>query len=736
MNPNNLNYLDELVKEYLLFRGFTQTNHTFSIEKKSDKLKGFQVEKILDQINIYISNYDIAHVIELWSFLDSSFFSKIDYNRNNYGYGNNNNNSPFNQQNINQQYGVQSLSNYTTFRNSNDLPSSIKKLATSLKKYYVIYCVNNSKMDKVKEFFDLYSLELCKDPEWQHWFALPYIKNPQLDPFFEVYFTKNWTESFSLSLKNFLTTIFKNIPLPKILQFNLERQNRKRLEAQVENLLQQNEELRAQLDKFEYHNRRESISSKDIMANTSAILKKENSLNSLQNVNNDGFNSNEMNSFSRVSKRFEPRTTSASSSNINGLANDNDEDKTTVVIGIGRSRKSATNSISSGSTNQTSPSTLNKDSNNNSNINNNNTINNNNSNSGIIGLSQLTNSFEMSEIDENGFKKLNKNNNNSNSNNGEIIYTIDSQEVVTSHSSPVTRCKYLSNGSKIASSSVDGTVRLCSVDGFIKHTTIYCLSEVISLEWESKSKVLLCGTTDAKIKLWNTQTDKAVGDINTSNEFPRVEDIVCNPNGNSFATSSTNASRSDSIVYTWNMRTLKTEEKLSSTTSGAIINSMSFNNTGNLLSTGCSDGIIRIFDIKSGSTITGWQAHSDEILSVQFCSDDNKLYSLGKDGKIYQWNIHTMSKPIKEYEYPGFISDPHRTTKISFNSDQSSFIVGSSNKYAYIYNVDQSSPVLSVTGHSGPVVSADWHPSQNIVVTGGLDQTVRLSKLSKSINNL
>lgn len=39
----NIQYVDELVKEYLLFRGFSQTLKVFDNELKTDKEKGFRV---------------------------------------------------------------------------------------------------------------------------------------------------------------------------------------------------------------------------------------------------------------------------------------------------------------------------------------------------------------------------------------------------------------------------------------------------------------------------------------------------------------------------------------------------------------------------------------------------------------------------------------------------------------------------------------------------------------------
>lgn len=39
----HLQYVDELVREYLLFRGFSNTLKTFDAELKTDKDKGFRV---------------------------------------------------------------------------------------------------------------------------------------------------------------------------------------------------------------------------------------------------------------------------------------------------------------------------------------------------------------------------------------------------------------------------------------------------------------------------------------------------------------------------------------------------------------------------------------------------------------------------------------------------------------------------------------------------------------------
>lgn len=47
--------------------------------------------------------------------------------------------------------------------------------------------------------------------------AIPYIKNPNLDPQFRVYFSREWLDALRLSFRNFLSEIFNGV---NILQYN------------------------------------------------------------------------------------------------------------------------------------------------------------------------------------------------------------------------------------------------------------------------------------------------------------------------------------------------------------------------------------------------------------------------------------------------------------------------------------------------------------------------------------
>lgn len=72
--------------------------------------------------------------------------------------------------------------------------------------------------------------------EWRDWFILPFVKNPETHPTFETFFTRAWLETFTLSLHNFLNTVFHNLPLPTLLSFDDDQIRLRMMGEEVESL--------------------------------------------------------------------------------------------------------------------------------------------------------------------------------------------------------------------------------------------------------------------------------------------------------------------------------------------------------------------------------------------------------------------------------------------------------------------------------------------------------------------
>ena len=132
-------YAETLVKELLVFRGFTQTLRAFDAELSADKTYGFQVDRIVDQFLLtHVPNYEAQNLLSLFSFLKARIFSRVDAK----------------------------------------FETTIRHVESCLYKYYVTHAIQKGRMDKVLEFFQLYGHALAgtQENDWLAWFGTDFTR--------------------------------------------------------------------------------------------------------------------------------------------------------------------------------------------------------------------------------------------------------------------------------------------------------------------------------------------------------------------------------------------------------------------------------------------------------------------------------------------------------------------------------------------------------------------------------
>lgn len=192
--------LEILVREFLAYRGFLSTVKSFENECKNDRLKNFRVDKIVDSLQSAINGSELQELKDIWRNLDHFFFTKLEQN----------------------------------------FSEAVKKLESGIFKIYLVVASNNSRSDKIAEFFTKMASEIHSQTEWREWFYFQYCKNPEEHPSFSVYFTKAYHDTLFLSLHNFLATIFQSMPLPTLMRVENET-------AQIKKLQEENAKLRQRL---------------------------------------------------------------------------------------------------------------------------------------------------------------------------------------------------------------------------------------------------------------------------------------------------------------------------------------------------------------------------------------------------------------------------------------------------------------------------------------------------------
>lgn len=129
----NMQYAEELVREFMIFRGFTNTLQAFEAELCTDVGKGFQVDKLLDLIfSVYIPKFQAEKLVGLLSFFKKCLSS----------------------------------SSETTF------VATLAKLEVSILRYYIVYATQSGRKDKVVEFFGMNGNDLLQSgKDWTPWFG-------------------------------------------------------------------------------------------------------------------------------------------------------------------------------------------------------------------------------------------------------------------------------------------------------------------------------------------------------------------------------------------------------------------------------------------------------------------------------------------------------------------------------------------------------------------------------------
>uniref|UniRef100_A0A7N6BMA0 WD repeat-containing protein 91 n=1 Tax=Anabas testudineus TaxID=64144 RepID=A0A7N6BMA0_ANATE len=657
---------DEHVREYLIYRGFTSTLKHLDSEIKTDKEKGFRVDKIIDQLQHFIQNFDLFGLKEYWLYLDRRLFCRLE----------------------------------DVYR------PTVNKLRTSLFRYYVINTIQ-----RTQEFFQKQALELQGQVEWREWFILPFIPNPEQNPTFLPYFSRQWADTFLVSLHNFLSVLFQCMHI--LHGFDAEVQK-------MTSLTEENEQLRQMLFALQTESRDQREGDEMVHHKLPAYV---------QNMDRLGDTELPVSNQTSIS---EPASSQCQQS-INQASNQSSHPRHRRIQDHEKERKE------------------------------------------LFSKPQPQKKGETGEMDltaENPSEPPDCTSSSSRSCRGgteggglsaEQPFIKLSQEEYGEHHSSIMHCRVDCSGRRVASLDVDGVVKVWSFNPIMQtKATIMSNSPLLSLEWAAKpDRLLLLGSGVGTVRLYDTDTKKNLYEMNIDETHPRILSLACSPSGSSFVCSAAALSRSGSVesvprlpipvsgqLLLWDTKTVKQQLQFSLEPEPVAINCTAFNHNGNLLVTGAADGVIRLFDMQRYESVMSWRAHNGEVYSVEFSYDENTVLSIGEDGKFIQWNIHRCGVKQSEQLLPQDATGPFvlsgysgykqvqvpRGRLFAFDSEGHHVLTCSSSG-GLIYRLTSGEPalesVLLLGGHKAPVVTVDWCSALDCgtCLTASMDGKIKLSTL-------
>ena len=84
---------------------------------------------------------------------------------------------------------------------------------------YLVNCIQTKRPEKAREFFERLGGELQGSSDWKEWFALPFVPNPETNPAFAGYFSRQWQDTLMLTLFNFMSIVYASLPPPRLADY-------------------------------------------------------------------------------------------------------------------------------------------------------------------------------------------------------------------------------------------------------------------------------------------------------------------------------------------------------------------------------------------------------------------------------------------------------------------------------------------------------------------------------------
>jgi WD40 repeat protein/serine/threonine protein kinase/DNA-binding XRE family transcriptional regulator len=235
-----------------------------------------------------------------------------------------------------------------------------------------------------------------------------------------------------------------------------------------------------------------------------------------------------------------------------------------------------------------------------------------------------------------------------------------------------------------------------------------------SLEWLPDGSIILTGHEDGQIRLWDTESGRAVGELNGHTGI--VYDAAFSGDGSTIVSAG-----EDGTLRLWDVDTASEQKVLGGHTGSVYSVAWSPDNTR--LVSGGHDGLPRIWDVASGETLFVLPGHTDEVLIVTWSEDGQRIASQGLEAVVNVWDAVTGGFI---FQIPNTAPEP--ATKrgfVEFSPDGHWILAGSSRVLGpRIWDASMSVPILF--GHELGQEWGEWAPDGSFIATSGHDGSARL----------
>ncbi|HKP11667.1 MAG TPA: WD40 repeat domain-containing protein, partial [Blastocatellia bacterium] len=158
---------------------------------------------------------------------------------------------------------------------------------------------------------------------------------------------------------------------------------------------------------------------------------------------------------------------------------------------------------------------------------------------------------------------------------------------------------------------------------------------VKGLSFSPDGRVLVSGSEQANLNLWDVMGESEVVSLNSGNGYYCT---AFSPDGKLLASAD-----GDGTIQLWEVASLRNIRSFRG--HQGMIRSLAFSADGRLLASGSDDHTVGVWEVSSGS-IVARSAQVDSVYRLAFSPDGKRLVTGGNDGAVILWNTADMQEML------------------------------------------------------------------------------------------
>ncbi|MFY0562860.1 TIR domain-containing protein [Archangium lansingense] len=262
------------------------------------------------------------------------------------------------------------------------------------------------------------------------------------------------------------------------------------------------------------------------------------------------------------------------------------------------------------------------------------------------------------------------------------------------------------DSTRAVTASSDGTVRIRDVEsGRLLVTLTGHSGEVWEARFNPDGTRVVSASEDGTARLWNAASGRLLATL--SGHGGQVQGATFSPDGTRIITAN-----QDGTARIWSADSGELLTTLVGHT-GPVVEA-DFRPDGVRAVTASEDGTARLWDVASGVLLATLVGHTDAVLGATFSPDGMSIVTSSLDGTVRLWDA------------TGKISSTLPGSAADFDAGGTRAVTASDDGQARIWDTASGRPLVSLPGHTGPVLGVTFSPDGTRVVTTSRDGTARL----------